>query len=235
MQVILLERVAKLGQMGEVVAVKDGYARNFLLPQGKALRATEANVKRFETESAQLEARNLEAKKEAEKVAAKLDGQTFVVIRSASDGGALYGSVTTRDVADAATEGGFTLDRRQVVLDQPIKELGLHPVTVALHPEVDATITLNVARSRRRPNCRPPASRSRSCGRGRGRGRVRDPGALRRHRRRRRRERPAADPLIDPTCVAALIRGAQRFPTPRCGDPPDCRDPGRAGAAVTQG
>ena len=148
MQVVLLERVAKLGQMGEVVGVKDGYARNFLLPQGKALRATPANLKRFETDRAQLEVRNLEMKKEAEAVAAKLDGQTFVVIRSASDGGALYGSVTTRDISDAATAGGFTLDRRQVVLDHPIKDLGLHPITVTLHPEVDATITVNVARSR---------------------------------------------------------------------------------------
>jgi large subunit ribosomal protein L9 len=148
MQVVLLERVAKLGQMGEVVSVKDGYARNFLLPQGKALRATEGNLKRFETERAQLEVRNLELKKEAESVAAKLDGQAFVVIRSASDGGALYGSVTPRDISDAATEGGFSLDRRQVTLDQPIKELGLHPVTISLHPEVDATITINVARSR---------------------------------------------------------------------------------------
>lgn len=147
MQVVLLERVAKLGQMGEVVQVRDGYARNFLLPQGKALRATEGNLKRFETERAQLEARNLELKKEAEAVAAKLDGQAFVVIRSASDGGALYGSVTPRDISDAATAGGFTVDRRQVTLDQPIKELGLHPVTISLHPEVDATITINVARS----------------------------------------------------------------------------------------
>ena len=147
MQVVLLERVAKLGQMGEVVQVRDGYARNFLLPQGKALRATEGNLKRFETDRAQLEARNLEARAEAEKVAKRLDGQSFVVIRSASDGGALYGSVTTRDIADAATAGGFSLERRQVVLDHPIKELGLHPITVVLHPEVEATINVNVARS----------------------------------------------------------------------------------------
>ncbi|TPE50740.1 50S ribosomal protein L9 [Amaricoccus solimangrovi] len=147
MEVVLLERVAKLGQMGEVVNVKQGYARNFLLPQGKALRATEANLKRFENERAQLEARNLEAKGEAEKVAGRLDGQSFVVIRSASDGGALYGSVTTRDIADAATEGGFSLDKRQVVLNQPIKDLGLHEIEVHLHPEVTAAITVNVARS----------------------------------------------------------------------------------------
>jgi large subunit ribosomal protein L9 len=105
-------------------------------------------MKRFEAERAQLEARNLEAKKEAEKVAEKLDGQSFVVIRSAAESGALYGSVTTRDVADVATEGGFSLDRRQVQLDHPIKELGLHELTVSLHPEVDVTITVNVARSR---------------------------------------------------------------------------------------
>jgi large subunit ribosomal protein L9 len=147
MEVVLLERVAKLGQMGEVVNVKQGYARNYLLPQGKALRATAANLKRFETDRAQLEARNLELRKEAEAVAAKLDGKSFVVIRSASDGGALYGSVTTRDVADAATAGGFTLERRQVELNAPIKELGLHKVLVALHPEVAATIMVNVARS----------------------------------------------------------------------------------------
>jgi large subunit ribosomal protein L9 len=148
MEIVLLERVGKLGQMGEVVRVRDGYARNFLLPQGKALRATAANLKRFETERVQLEARNLEARKEAEVVSARLDGQAFVVIRSASDGGALYGSVTTRDVADAATGAGFSLDRRQVVLDHPIKELGLHRLAVVLHPEVEVTITVNVARSR---------------------------------------------------------------------------------------
>lgn len=147
MQVILLERVAKLGQMGDVVKVKDGYGRNFLLPQGKALRATEANIKGFEARKAQLEAQNLETKKEAEAVGAKLDGQAFVVIRSASDAGALYGSVTTRDVADAATAGGFTVSRSQVVLDRPIKDLGLHSVTVVLHPEVSVRVTINVARS----------------------------------------------------------------------------------------
>ena len=147
MDVILLERVAKLGQMGEVVSVKNGYARNYLLPQGKALRANEANLKDFEAQRAQLEARNLETKKEADALAAKLDGQTFIVIRSASDSGALYGSVTTRDAADAATEAGFTVDRKQIALDKPIKELGLHTMTVVLHPEVDAEITVNVARS----------------------------------------------------------------------------------------
>jgi large subunit ribosomal protein L9 len=147
MQVILLERVAKLGQMGEVVNVKPGFARNFLLPQGKALRASEANIRQFEATKSQLEARNLETRAEAERLSATLDGQTFVVIRSASDGGALYGSVTTRDVADAATAGGFTVDKRQVILNAPIKDLGIHAVTVRLHPEVDAGISINVARS----------------------------------------------------------------------------------------
>lgn len=147
MQVILLQRVAKLGQMGEVVNVKDGYARNFLLPQGKALRANDANIKSFETRKVQLETVNLETKKEAEALAEKLDGQTFVVIRSASDAGALYGSVTPRDAADAATEAGFTVDRKQVVLIRPIKDLGLHDVSVVLHPEVTVTIVMNVARS----------------------------------------------------------------------------------------
>lgn len=147
MQVILLERVAKLGQMGEVVTVKDGYARNFLLPQKKALWASDANIKAFEEQKAQLEARNLETKAEAAKLGDKLDGQTFVVIRSASDAGSLYGSVTTRDAADAATAEGFTVDRKQISLSQPIKELGLHSLTVTLHPEVDVEIVLNVARS----------------------------------------------------------------------------------------
>lgn len=147
MDVILLERVAKLGQMGEVVKVKDGYARNFLLPHGKALRVNKANIARFEADKAQLEARNLETRREAESLATTLDGQSFVIIRTASDGGALYGSVTPRDVADAATEGGFSVDKRQVVLHAPIKELGLHDVAVVLHPEVSVTVRLNVARS----------------------------------------------------------------------------------------
>lgn len=147
MDVILLQRVAKLGQMGDVVSVKQGYARNFLLPQNKALRASKANIEAFEGQKAQLEAQNLETKAEAETMAAKLDGQQFVVIRSASDSGSLYGSVSTRDAADVATEEGFTVDRKQVVLTAPIKDLGLHDVIVLLHPEVSATIHLNVARS----------------------------------------------------------------------------------------
>ncbi|MFV0473048.1 MAG: 50S ribosomal protein L9 [Pikeienuella sp.] len=147
MDVVLLERVEKLGQMGDVVAVRDGFARNFLLPKGKALRATKRNMERFQTERAQLEARNLELKKEAEAVAAKLEGQTFIAIRQASDGGSLYGSVNSRDIAELATEGGFTLGRNQVVLSAPVKDLGLHEIRVILHPEVDARITINVARS----------------------------------------------------------------------------------------
>lgn len=147
MQVILLERVAKLGQMGDVVDVKNGYARNYLLPQGKALTASKGNIAGFEAQKAQLEARNLETKKEAEAMAERLNGQQFIVIRSASDSGSLYGSVTTRDAAEAATEAGFSLDRRQVALTAPIKDLGLHDLTVNLHPEVTATIAVNVARS----------------------------------------------------------------------------------------
>ncbi|APX88359.1 50S ribosomal protein L9 [Brevirhabdus pacifica] len=147
MDVILLERVAKLGQMGEVVSVKEGYARNYLLPQGKARRASDANLKMFEEQKAQLEARNLETKKEADSLAAKIDDQQYVVIRSASDAGALYGSVTTRDAADAINEDGVSIDRKQIVLSEPIKYLGLHTVTVVLHPEVTASVKLNVARS----------------------------------------------------------------------------------------
>ncbi|MGE4610528.1 MAG: 50S ribosomal protein L9 [Paracoccaceae bacterium] len=147
MQVVLLERVAKLGQMGDVVSVKSGFARNFLMPQGKALRATKANLAAFEAQRVQLEATNLESKGEAEALAAKLDGQVFIVIRSASDAGSLYGSVTGRDASEAATEDGFTIDKKQIVLARPVKDLGLHDMTVVLHPEVSATITINVARS----------------------------------------------------------------------------------------
>lgn len=147
MQVILLERVAKLGQMGDVVDVKPGYARNYLLLQGKALTASQENIASFDNRKAQLEAQNLETKKEAESLADRLGGQQFVVIRQASDGGNLYGSVTTRDAADVATAEGFTLDRKQVIIRQPIKILGLHEVEIHLHPEVMVTISLNVARS----------------------------------------------------------------------------------------
>jgi len=147
MQVILLERIGRLGQMGDVVTVKDGYARNFLLPQGKALRATKANRERFESQRAQLEAHNLERKSEAEAVATKLDGQSFIIIRQAGESGQLYGSVSTRDIAGAVSEGGFTIERRQVMLDRPIKSLGLHDIRIALHAEVTPHVAINVARS----------------------------------------------------------------------------------------
>jgi large subunit ribosomal protein L9 len=147
MQVILLERIGRLGQMGDVVTVKDGYARNFLLPQGKALRATKANRERFESQRAQLEAHNLERKSEAEAVATKLDGQSFIIIRQAGESGQLYGSVSTRDIASAVSEGGFTIERRQVMLDRPIKSLGLHDIRIALHAEVTPHVAINVARS----------------------------------------------------------------------------------------
>ncbi|MBX3497626.1 MAG: 50S ribosomal protein L9 [Parvibaculum sp.] len=147
MQVVLLERIEKLGQMGDVVKVKDGFARNFLLPRKKALRATKENITRFEGQRAQLEARNLELKKEAEQVLAKVEGQSFIVLRQAGETGVLYGSVSTRDISDAMTTGGFSTARNQVVLDKPIKTIGLHPVRIVLHPEVSATITINVART----------------------------------------------------------------------------------------
>jgi large subunit ribosomal protein L9 len=147
MEVILLERVAKLGQMGDVVRVKDGFARNFLLPQGKALRATKDNRAKFEGMKAQLETRNLELKSEAEKVGGKLDGQSFVVLRQASDTGQLYGSVSPRDLTAIISDAGFSINRSQIALNTPIKMIGLHKVPVALHPEVEVTITINVARS----------------------------------------------------------------------------------------
>lgn len=147
MDVILLQRIGRLGQMGDVVTVKDGFARNFLLPQNKALRATEENRKHFESQRAQLEATNLEQKKEAEAVSGKLEGQIFTAIRSAGDTGQLYGSVSTRDISDAVTAGGFTINRNQVVLDKAIKSLGVHDIKIQLHPEVLAHVKLNVARS----------------------------------------------------------------------------------------
>jgi large subunit ribosomal protein L9 len=148
MQIILLERVPKLGQMGDVVTVKPGYARNFLIPKGKALRATKAALDDFEKRRGQLEARNLERKQEAQGLAAKVDGQSVVILRQASETSQLYGSVNARDVAGAFTEAGISLDRQQVRLDEPIKTLGVHRVPVALHPEVEVTVTVNVARSK---------------------------------------------------------------------------------------
>lgn len=147
MEVILLERIAKLGQMGETVKVRDGYARNFLLPQGKALRANEANKARFEAERTTLEARNLERKKEAEAVAERLNGQSFIVVRAAGETGQLYGSVASRDIVSILSEAGFSLGRNQVELNTPIKAIGLHKVSLLLHPEVEVSIELNVARS----------------------------------------------------------------------------------------
>ena len=147
MDVILLERIAKLGQMGETVKVRDGFARNYLLPLGKALRANDANKKRFETERATLEARNLERKSEAQKVADKLEGKTFVMVRSAGETGQLYGSVAARDIVEQLAAEGFNIGRNQVDLNTPIKSIGLHKVTLNLHAEVDIEIELNVARS----------------------------------------------------------------------------------------
>lgn len=147
MDVILLQRVEKLGQMGEVVKVKPGFARNFLLPQKKAIRATKENLARFETERAQLEAQNIKRREEAERVAERVAGLAVVMLRQAGESGQLYGSVSGRDIADAATEGGLSISRQQVLLDHPIKALGLHPVRVMLHPEVIITVTVNVART----------------------------------------------------------------------------------------
>jgi len=147
MEVILLERVAKLGQMGEVVRVKDGFARNYLLPKGKALRATEANKSKYEGMKVDLQAKNLETKAEADKIGSKLDGKAFPVIRQASETGQLYGSVTPRDLASLLTDGGFAVDRNQIALNMPIKTIGQHKVPVHLHPEVEVTVTINVARS----------------------------------------------------------------------------------------
>jgi len=147
MEVILLERVEKLGQMGEVVNVKTGFARNYLLPKKKAVRATEDNRKRFDEQRAQLEATNLAQKAEAERVAEPLDGMMVVLIRQAGESGQLYGSVNARDVAEAVTEAGATIGRNQVSLDVPIKALGMHTVSVSLHPEVAIKVTVNVARS----------------------------------------------------------------------------------------
>jgi len=147
MEIILLERVEKLGQMGDVVRVKDGYARNYLLPHHKALRATKANRDRFAVERAQLEAGNLARRQEAEAVAKKMEGLSVTLLRQASESTQLYGSVNARDIADAVSAGGFTVNRRQILLNTPIKSLGIHKVRVALHPEVAVTVGVNVARS----------------------------------------------------------------------------------------
>ena len=193
MDVILLERIAKLGQMGDVVRVKDGYARNFLLPTGKALRATKENREKFETMKAQLEARNLGLKSEAEKVGKKLDGKSFAVLRQASDTGQLYGSVTARDLAAVIGEGGFTVDRSQIVLNTPIKTIGLHKVPISLHPD-----SRSGGHRERRAQCRRSRAHRARRGRhdaargGRGGARIRGGGLLRARGRaaaRRGRER----------------------------------------------
>ncbi|MAF96801.1 MAG: 50S ribosomal protein L9 [Rhodospirillaceae bacterium] len=147
MEVILLERIEKLGQMGDVVKVKSGYARNYLLPQKKALRATDANKRHFEEQRAQLEAANLEHRAEAEKMAKKMESLSVVMVRQAGEAGQLYGSVNARDISTAVTEAGFTIARQQVELNHPIKALGLHPVRVSLHPEIDIEVIANIARS----------------------------------------------------------------------------------------
>jgi large subunit ribosomal protein L9 len=147
MEVILLERVAKLGQMGDVVRVKDGFARNYLLPKGKALRATKDNRSRFDSMKVDLEARNLEQKGEADKIAQKLNGQSIIVLRQAAEGGQLYGSVSPRDIATLVIEKGFAVNRAQIALNAPIKTIGLHKVPVSLHPEVEVTINVTVARN----------------------------------------------------------------------------------------
>ena len=148
MEVILLERVGRLGHMGDTVKVKDGYARNFLLPRGKALRATEANKKKFEEQRSELEARNVAQKGDAATKSARLDGQSYIVIRTAGETGQLYGSVSARDIADIiAAAIGFPVHRNHIALQQPIKNLGLHKTLVHLHPEVEASVTINVARS----------------------------------------------------------------------------------------
>ena len=147
MEVILLERVANLGHMGDTVRVKDGFARNFLLPRGKALRATEANKKKFESQRAELEARNRELKADAAEKASGLDGKSFVIIRQAGETGQLYGSVSARDIAETIAAAGFPAHRNHIALDHPIKTLGLHRTSVRLHPEVEAIVTINVARS----------------------------------------------------------------------------------------
>jgi large subunit ribosomal protein L9 len=147
MEIILLERVDKLGHMGEVVKVKDGYARNFLLRQGRALRATDANKARYERDKAMLQAKSAERRKGAESESTKLEGKSFVILRQAGESGQLYGSVSTRDIAEAASTTGLAVARSQVMLDAPIKTIGLYTVRIALHPEVTVSVTLNVARS----------------------------------------------------------------------------------------
>ncbi|MFN3232640.1 MAG: 50S ribosomal protein L9 [Alphaproteobacteria bacterium] len=158
MEVVLLERIEKLGIMGDVVTVKDGFARNFLLPQKKALRATQDNIAQFEAQRAQLEARNLELRKEAEAVAEKIEGTKIIIVRQASENDQLYGSVSVRDIAEGLTEVGFSVDKSQIALDAPIKTIGIYPVRVVLHPEVSVDVSVNVARSQEEADAAETAS-----------------------------------------------------------------------------
>ena len=250
MDVILLERIEKLGQMGEVVKVKPGFARNYLLPQKKALRATEANRARFEKQRAQLEASNLKRREEAQKISGKVDGLTVVIIRQAGETGQLYGSVSPRDVAEAATAGGVTIERAQVLLDRPIKMLGLHPVRVALHPEVIVTITANVAKSEEEaeiqkkaggfvpPTTEEAAVARRGAGRGRpgrrrrgraGRGRSEARAAEAKPKKKAKADKEAkAEKEPRPTSPSARRRPRARRPRPtssRSQHPPDSPRP----------
>ena len=233
MEVILLERVAKLGQMGEVVRVKDGFARNYLLPKGKALRATEANKSKYEGMKVDLQAKNLETKAEADKIGGKLDGKAFPVIRQASETGQLYGSVTPRDLATLLTDNGFEVDRNQIALNMPIKTIGQHKVPVHLHPEVEVTVTDQRRAQRRRGRAAGarrerdgPPRRWRGRGRSRGgqgrggsllragRGRGQAEGERRRRRRereaRRKRSQPAALPSVEDVELLRLRRRRRR-------------------------
>ena len=198
MEVILLERIERLGQMGDIVAVKAGYARNYLLPQKKALRATKANMEQFETQRTQFETQNLTRRTEAEALAERLDGLAVVLIRQAGENGQLYGSVTAGDITDAVTEAGFTLDRRQVAIERPIKELGLHDIRVTLHPEVRVTVKANVAQSQEAAVLQAEAAEP---------------------------DEPATSPVVEPEPEAAEDAGAKETPIAEAaaeagGDPP---------------
>lgn len=191
MEVILLERIESLGQMGDVVSVKPGYARNFLLPQKKALRANDGNRKVFEERRAQLEAENLERKSEAEQVSKTLDGLTVVLVRAAGESGQLYGSVSARDIADAVTAAGVTVGRSQVKLDKALKALGLEPVRIQLHPEVAVNVTVNIARSEDEAETQARL------------GRALDRGILD-EEERMEDEAPEVEELLEPEAAAAL-------------------------------
>jgi large subunit ribosomal protein L9 len=198
MEVILLERVPKLGQMGDVVRVKDGFARNYLLPKGKALRATEENRTQYQSMKQHLETRNLEQKSEAQKIAEKLDGRSLTVLRQAAEGGQLYGSVSPRDIAGLLTEQGFAVARAQIALHTPIKSIGLHRVPIILHPEVEATVQLTVARN---------ADEARRIARGE------DITALRDEERAEAAEERAAETFFEPEVLEAQRTRETETPT----------------------